>query len=762
MKKSTLTLAIAAALLSTVPVYAQDTGDDAKTLDSVVVTARRVEEKLQEVPLPISAVGEKQITRLGLSSINDIAKVTPGFSFRSGFGREGDRPVIRGQSNIQGEANAAFFIDGVFVNGNISGYGLDNLERVEVIRGPQSALFGRRTFSGAINFITRRPSNTPQGRMTVTAATDSEREVTGYTSGALIDDLLTFTANMRFYEFGGQYRNAVTGIKDLGGQKTGSVGTSLYFTPTDSFEATFRVNYNEDQDEAYALVRQGSGLNNCFPPAASNRSRGFFCGEVRVPEVFAANTNLFAQAGFPAGIDRERLRMNLAMDYTNADNWVLSSVTSYNTNDTLSAIDQDFSSIRGFGGSFETIDFSKGKDLSQEFRVTSDQEASLRGMAGLYYYTERPELVQATSLAGFPAVQPRLDTRPLNSVTNQAVFAMLEWDFADKWTLSGEARYAEDEVNVRGRFNGTLGTQTLTNSVNISKSFTNFLPRGTIKYQATDDLMIYGLVAKGNKPGGFNTAVLSPLLTAAGRGALIAEGLDVFEEEEATTWELGMKSTWWDNQLRLNASVYLIDWTQQQLTETRATPRIDGQTFVSSFTTNLGESTVKGLELDANYQPNANWSVYANAAFNNAKVDRYSSADLAAVFGSPDASGKTLPRVPKTQANLGVDYDGVMANAWKWFVGASLSYESKRFSQLENLNWAGSSVNLNLRGGVELYDNWTVTSFVRNATDDDTAEDVLRYIDPARFIPSAGNFARDFGVTAPRMRQYGMTVQFEF
>jgi iron complex outermembrane recepter protein len=250
IERKPLSLAIRGALfVALLPSYAmaQDDAasadsDEATTLDTVIVTARKRNEELRDVPLSITAVTEQKIENLGLESINDIAKIAPGFSFRSAFGREGDRPVIRGQSNIQGEANAAFFIDGIFVNGNISGYGLDNLARVEVIRGPQAALFGRRTFSGAINFITKRPTNEPEAKVSLTGATDSEREFSANVSGALVDDFLKFQFNTRYYQYGGQWENAVTGIKDLGGQRTASVGGTLYFTPNESWESTLRMN----------------------------------------------------------------------------------------------------------------------------------------------------------------------------------------------------------------------------------------------------------------------------------------------------------------------------------------------------------------------------------------------------------------------------------------------------------------------------------------------------------------------------------------
>ena len=128
-------------------------------VDEVVVTARKREERLQDVPITISVVSGEAIARANLVNVSDLAAQTPGFSFRQGFGQIGGgggagvRPSVRGMSSVVGAPNAAFFVDGVYVSDNISSYQLDNLERVEVIKGPQSALFGRGTFAGAISYI---------------------------------------------------------------------------------------------------------------------------------------------------------------------------------------------------------------------------------------------------------------------------------------------------------------------------------------------------------------------------------------------------------------------------------------------------------------------------------------------------------------------------------------------------------------------------------------------------------------------------------
>ena len=128
-------------------------------LEEIVVTARKRDESLQDIPLSISAFSVDQLRDKGIDNVHELAEATPGFAMDRGFGRFFDRPVIRGQSSILGGRNASFFVDGVYVSNSVASTTIDSLERIEVLRGPQSAIYGRATFAGAINYITKRPSN---------------------------------------------------------------------------------------------------------------------------------------------------------------------------------------------------------------------------------------------------------------------------------------------------------------------------------------------------------------------------------------------------------------------------------------------------------------------------------------------------------------------------------------------------------------------------------------------------------------------------
>ncbi|MBV6424061.1 MAG: Vitamin B12 transporter BtuB [Steroidobacteraceae bacterium] len=826
-------------ILGAATALAQEAAQNAVTLDEIVVTARRAEENLQKVPLSITAIGESDIQAMGLSRVEDIAAMTPGFSFRQGFGRGFERPVIRGMSNIQGAANAAFFIDGVFVNGAITGYNLDNVERIEVIRGPQSALFGRSTFAGAINYVTRKPTDDYEGSVKVSAGEFNYQDMSAWLSGPIIDGQLRFQLNGRYYNKDGQYTNLVSGTKDIGGQRTKSVGAVLDWTPTGWFDATLRANYSVDADGLAQLVRlggPGTGLTaadvrNCYPPLPGTRRRGYFCGVVPVFDFLSANTTNYRDAGLQPGRQVNTFRSSLVMSATWRD-YVFTSTTSLDRISNYGAADQDYSSLRGFGGAFESVGFSNTDYWSQELRAASPRTGRLRWQAGLYTYEVNPDKTAwsgslvANPMAGLPDLPAVITPQAVDSSTkNEAVFAMLEFDLLDDLTLTAEGRYAEDKIHTGGRSRfskssnsgfvpgsyssgctvastpiaGSPNRQTLTcsNAYVNDSSFKNFLPRLTATWLVSDTMTLYAQYAKGNKPGGFNADAENARTVPADRSALATLGLLSFDEEEADSYEVGFKSRLFDRRVQFNTALYFIDWTNQQLTQTSpvreegtpvgapATPQ-----FTTSYTSNLGKSEIRGLEIEMLAALNRNWDLRMTYALQDAEIKEYLSSDQSdLVFAGPytgciagsqcyadylaagDLRGNKLPRVPKhlASASLAAHYPIGNWGTFNW--RADYSYEASRYAQVHNLAETGDSNVVNMRVGIER-DAWTATLWVNNLTDDKTAIDIMRTVDPALFIivpvqpPLPGTVsatnARDFAVTLPDRRMYGLTLTYRF
>jgi iron complex outermembrane receptor protein len=273
-------------------------GAAAQTTEEIIVTARKREENLQEIPLSISVLSGQQMQERGIRNNYDVALFTPNFNTSQGLGRNIDRPVIRGMSSpgIGGEPNASYFIDGVFVSSSISTATTDAVDRVEVLRGPQSAQFGRATFSGAVNYITLKPGADWSGEINAQAGSDEDYRLSGIVSGPLLADRLGILVSAGYKQYGGQWHNNLAPDaantspappffqsawenppqggdgSSLGGEETTDLLLKLNWTPTDSTEINFKYAYTEGDDDHFpALIPADiSSQVNCYLPEDPN------------------------------------------------------------------------------------------------------------------------------------------------------------------------------------------------------------------------------------------------------------------------------------------------------------------------------------------------------------------------------------------------------------------------------------------------------------------------------------------------------------
>lgn len=758
----------------------------------IVVTARKREERLQDVPLTISVVGAEAIERANLLNVSDLASQTPGFSYKQGFGRTGGgggagvRPSIRGMSSVVGAPNAAFFVDGVFVSDNIASYALDNLERVEVIKGPQSALFGRQTFSGAVNYVTRKPSNEWTGRARATLAEYANVELSGFVSGPIVKDVLLIEVNARNYSFGGDYVNADNGRRELGAQSSTNVGGRILFKPSTNFEAIATIGYSEDRDRGYIYGFQGSARNNCFAPPLSGSQipfprtatsrRGFFCGEIGVLPSYAYNNDAIEAAGY-AGLIRKFLRTSLSMTARTDSGFSFTSVTAYNRNNSITG--QDNTLLASANPAF-AIDQSRTTDWSQEIRIQSPADRPIRILAGGYYYRD-------DSQAGFSATNTNLSQRPFDSadgVRSKSVFGMIEADIG-AFTASAEARYQDETIIGSTEVLGTAGSAPPAPTAIREARFKAFLPRFTAKYQVSPSLNLYATAAKGNKPGGFNNFPSDAV--AADIATFTAAGFDVFREESAWSFEIGAKGNL--GPVNFAVSAFYTDWQNQQLSRGESYTRTNGTPNSVVFIQNAGQSRIKGFELDLSGRPAPWLFLRAAYAYVDARFVRFYDDTTEEIYdtdGRPsfirgvrnpldvdgptgDLAGRFLPQTPQHQATFTAQVDVPVWQDWEFTGRGDLAYESKRFTQVDNLNWAGDSYNLNASLGLQ-NKRLSFTVFARNLLDDATPLVVTRLLDFNRPInrinPLTGlagvSFFRDFAVSAPRRRQFGVTMGVKF
>lgn len=463
--------------------FAQVADDDSPdtqivTLDEIIITARKVEESILDAPISVSVFTDEQIRDAGLTSIEDIGAFTPGLVFPREFGRRFDRPVIRGMSNILGTANASVFIDGIFQRGSAQIFDLSNVERLEVIKGPQSALYGRQTFSGAINYITRDPENEFRARVRSTAAERGEYEVNGFAGGALIEDKLLAEVSGRFFTYGGDRRNQVTGVR-LGQQESFDAALKVIAMPTDWLRSEARLVYAEQDDNLPETPFQPSSFNNVF----LDTSQQYFEGVVPVREEFLALTTDPIDGG---GTARDVFSISL-INEIDINGYALTTTTAYSDEDTRDNLDLDLQAPSLLGGFLEQQQTTDYQTFSQEVRLDSPRDKAFRWRIGGYIYDET-----FNEQAFIPSFGSRTSfDRPIQNI---AAFGSLEYDFSDTVSATAELRVAED----------TLGFENEALNIDLEESFSSVTPRFTLDWRASDDLLVYAIAARGNKPGGFS------------------------------------------------------------------------------------------------------------------------------------------------------------------------------------------------------------------------------------------------------------------
>ncbi len=619
-------------------VIASEEAEEAPGENRILVTARKRSEDLQEVPTSVAVVTSETITNLGLDSFEEIANLTPGLFFDESFGRNSNRPVIRGQANILGDSGVAFFIDGIYYTGSIADYDVDTIERIEVVKGPQSALYGRNTYSGAINIISKLPTDVWEGRLAIDVGENDRYEVTAGIRGP-IGEGLSAGVNGRFYDFGGEFTNAFDGDK-VGKQSSWSASGVLDWDNGGPFTATLRGYYNRTDDGQPALFAQGTQANNCFFDDGALYGGGgrYFCGVLQPGEVDTDYSRQFTDVS-EVGLEADTYNTSLRMEYELADGLTLTSLTGYNDRTETQLTDGDYSPesfqtavfasfplgaplpfppaapprnrVIGLVGT--VVDFSfanrlETSDWSQELRLAYESDA-VDLLIGGYYFDQSQDsfsirevpadaLTRAnanlaarrtaicaanpicfTTAPLFAVATPNDRSENLLDIENIAVFGAVNWHITPTLNLGIEGRYAEETIT-QAAFDFDEGTARPA-PVNARAKFTAFTPRVTLDWQFAPDNLLYAIYAEGQKPGGFN-GVLA-----------IQAGVPTFDEEENTAYEIGLKNTFADGAVTFNLAAFYTDIEGYQLTQNISVPPNQVSTVV-----NAGNAEIFGIEAE--------------------------------------------------------------------------------------------------------------------------------------------------------------------
>lgn len=625
--------------------FAQDNDDE------IVVTARRVNETLIEAPVAVAAFNENSIEQLGLRSVDDVARHTAGFSFSKAFGRTTERPVIRGAANILAgvqfgvESGAAYFIDGVYYSGDLQAVDTRGLERIEVVKGPQSALYGRNTYSGAVNFVTKRPSQSGfEGSVEALAAEDGEHEFYARLSNSIEDGALGFALSARLYNYDGDsaWKNAEDG-EQLGGEESVSLNAVIDANISDNFSIIARLGHVEDDDDARPFRLIGAEQNNCYPgyrsgvnysndggvpgflqpfapwintfdsidPATqTDNNFQYFCGNLSDFEDLDPAQTLTAGPFF--GVEREMTYGSVKTDLDFGSGYNFEGSFGYRQQELTTGADSNhlpgetgpangspyvfpispFFSVGQQDGVFYNAGKNDSEDYSFEARVSSPSEKSIRWSLGGFIYDSTEDSASISFANNTPGnITQAIDTR---TVKNKAIFGTIDFDVSEQLTVSLEGRYQDESKGLLERDTGYE---------NESDS-TKFIPKAIVSYDINDDSSAYASYAKGIKPGGVNGPIG------------VATGDEFYAEEQSDAFEIGYKTRLSDGRGRVTVAAFYNDVTDYQLTTPVA---VAGSTAINSVATNQGSAEIKGVELEASYDLTDNITIGGSYAYTDAK-----------------------------------------------------------------------------------------------------------------------------------------------
>lgn len=779
-KKALVASVALSGLAMACPVAAQeDTAQEsASSVGDIIVTARRREETLQSTPLAMSAITSEELESARIERLSDLAKIAPGLSFTPLFGAQNQLPIIRGAAQTFGQLNVGVFLDGIYLSGK-AGVDLEmaDLERIEVVRGPQSALYGQNTFAGAINYITQRPSSVLTGDFEATAGEHGLMKFTGGLSGP-VNDVLNFRLGAYRRQFDGFYRSAADGGEIDFSETYGGMLT-FDFQPTEQFSAILRVSGSgEDSGQpASVVVRTNSspatpaGAYNGTPPTGNPAiiRNLLYLGEIGPvnPDAIFVNTRRTSNEVGDYGTRGNTFRSSLTMDY-DFGGAILTSITAHSRRDAEYTYDGDNTvcdrtgGCPNFGYPFAPTTIPIGTtglatssanetytDTSQELRLVSTGDGPLSWLVGAYYYDGEVDAVQR-SMSGFSSIAvvnafgfPRLQS----TTESFSVFGSVGYDFTDKLSGTFELRYLKDnQTYVQGPTNPTSTDAASRAVYNLSKDFELVTPRAILDYTFEPGRMVYASVARGAKSGGFNTNIN------------ISADQRTYEPEYSWNYELGAK--WdWNQSLRTNAALYYTAWEDQQAACLNPAS-FGGNSTQRTYTCNVAQSSVYGLELDGTWRLGDNFSVVGSYVYTHARYSEFVDASLAAtlaILGQPalNFDGRSLPYVPDHRIMISPRYTVHAFGDYEFEGRIDVQSQSKTFVRADNMQFFGARTTADLRL-VLRSDDLSWQFFVNNLFDEDTPTAGVRFFDSVNFSVGAPL------VTAADRRLAGFSVGYRF
>ena len=728
MSRTLLMASVALAMLAHQAASAQEANapaDDRVVLGNIVVTAQRREERLQDVPVSVTAFDAELLQKSGVTDTRALTQVIPNMVFSRV--NSSVQPYVRGigtrNANVGDEANVATYIDGVYQPVMSStAFDLVNVERVEVLRGPQGTLFGRNATGGLINVITTDPSYEPEASFTARVGSFNERSLGLYGSTGL-SDALAVNLSMFTYEDDGYVDHVVKGGKI--GDRNALIGRAkMLVEPNDDWRILLTLAYNKNSDGSGVAVQpyMGNTAANAAPPFGVVPTQ---------PWESSINT--------PTTLDSEQLSFDLQTT-TDFDQFSLQTTTSFQTNVSVSVTDTD-ATDKQIQSSRAVLD---SEYVSTEWRLLSNGEGKFNWIAGVFLIDGVGTFDPIYSFNSAGAVAVTIESQ--QNMQSWAVFGEGSYDFNDRWSLTLGGRYSYEQRDFNGALK--LGGVTQISSVGpLDDSFSKFTPRVTLQYNITDTSNVYATYSQGFKSGlynGFSTSAASGLFA---------------DPEQLDAFELGLKSdplSW----LRANISLFHYEYKDQQLSIRRPNT-------TSTLLLNAAESSMNGAEVELLAQATDELSLRLSGSWLDATWDSFPEAvtfdpittcptGVAPCGNSSsigvDVSGNHMLRAPEYTLGGGFNWEHDINNGPVGAIGASgnVFYSGEYFWDFDNRLRQPEYTTVNAQVYLtSIDDKWKFTVWGNNLTDEEVFQqltsgsqaDLASYERPASYgVSVSGKF----------------------
>lgn len=695
----------------------------AAQIEEIVVTAQKVQENVQDVPIAITAISGDRLAETGTVSLENIGDLVPSVTFRKGTTSANSAIIMRGVGTITfsvaAEPSVSTVVDGVVLSRSGQAFSdLLDIDRLEILRGPQGTLFGKNASAGLVSIISKGGTETLEADVRAEYFEGDEYRLRGSVSGPLSED---WSARMTgFYgSYDGNIRNIFFDEDVNGYEHYGARGIVDY--KGDTARLRLIADYFRADDDCCADVTgatRGAVLDAelGFPVALGTDQR-------------TVNHNLITETK-----DKQwSLTSNLDLDVF--DTHTLSVILGYRNWQNTEIREGDFLP-RAVVGTAELHDngFVKTGQYSAEVRLASDQAAAFFYQVGAFYWHSdnrqdftRRDIVCATStlpVAPSGATPCNLND-PVNTTyptatsasdvnsTNYALFGQATYRFTDQFSVTGGLRWTRDELDyVHTRAPGVNATTGLplsgpgvsgnpaggtiasggngTNTSTGSSTNNNISGKASVQFEPTDDLLFYGSYTRGYKGPAFNVFFNH---TAPNNAVPI-------DEEISDAFEIGMKSQFWDRRIQVNTAIYQATYDGFQANNFIV---LNGTTITNL--TNAGTVRTKGFEIDTIVVPVDGLTFRGSVAYADAKVRKFNPNPTT---GDPDArNGTRLPLAPKWSWNIGADYETEVTDAFKIYASTIYSYSGSQFSDLGAAPGAG----------LESYGIWNASLGVGTADD---------------------------------------------